>query len=170
MITEIPDEAALALEFDVLARRAGLDIPTDRRPALFAGFKDLRRMLALLRQPRIPQPIVWMKRASVPGSTPEGRSLSNFAFAKRLRSLSFVFFRTAANIRRTASASSEQGRAQLTPRYPRGWVGLSGGRRSRRAAFRQPGEPSARAAPRQAGVLVVVILLLKLLPSRRTAA
>ena len=52
MMTEIPDEAALALEFDVLARRAGLDIPADRRPAVFAGFKDLRRMLALLRQPR----------------------------------------------------------------------------------------------------------------------
>jgi hypothetical protein len=51
MMTEISDEA-LALEFDVFARRAGLDIPTDRRPALFAGFKDLRRMLALLRQPR----------------------------------------------------------------------------------------------------------------------
>ncbi len=47
-----PDEAALALEFDVLAKRAGLDIPADRKPIVFAGFKDLRRMLALLRQPR----------------------------------------------------------------------------------------------------------------------
>jgi hypothetical protein len=52
MMTEISDEAALALEFDVFARRAGLDIPADRRPAVFAGFKDLRRMAALLRQPR----------------------------------------------------------------------------------------------------------------------
>jgi hypothetical protein len=52
MMTEIPDEVALALEFDVFARRAGLEIPADRRPAVFAGFKDLRRMLALLRQPR----------------------------------------------------------------------------------------------------------------------
>ncbi len=52
MMTEIPDEAALALEFDVFAGRAGLDIPADRRPAVFAGFKDLRRMVALLRQPR----------------------------------------------------------------------------------------------------------------------
>jgi hypothetical protein len=52
MMTEIPDEAALALEFDVLAKRAGLDIPADRRPVVFAGFKDLRRMLALMRQPR----------------------------------------------------------------------------------------------------------------------
>jgi len=51
MMTEIPDEAALALEFDVFARRAGLDIPADRRAGVFAGFKDLRRMLALMRQP-----------------------------------------------------------------------------------------------------------------------
>jgi len=51
MMTEIPDEA-LALEFDVFARRAGLDIPADRRAGVFAGFKDLRRMLALMRQPR----------------------------------------------------------------------------------------------------------------------
>jgi hypothetical protein len=51
-MTELPDEAALALEFDVLAKRAGLDIPADRRPALFAGFKDLRRMTTLMRQPR----------------------------------------------------------------------------------------------------------------------
>jgi len=52
MMTNIPDEAALALEFDVFAGRVGLDIPADRRPAVFAGFKDLRRMLALMRQPR----------------------------------------------------------------------------------------------------------------------
>jgi hypothetical protein len=49
---EMPDEAALALEFDVFARRAGLEIPAERKPALFAGFKDLRGMLALMRQPR----------------------------------------------------------------------------------------------------------------------
>jgi hypothetical protein len=52
MMTEMPDDEALALEFDVFARRAGLEIPADRRPALFTGFKDLRRMVALLRQPR----------------------------------------------------------------------------------------------------------------------
>jgi hypothetical protein len=52
MMPETPDEAALALEFDVLARRAGLTIPEDRKAALFAGFKDLRRMLATMRQPR----------------------------------------------------------------------------------------------------------------------
>ena len=51
-MTDMPDEAALLLEFDVLARRAGLVIPEARRAGLFAGFKDLRRMTALLRQPR----------------------------------------------------------------------------------------------------------------------
>jgi hypothetical protein len=49
---ETPSEAALALEFDVLARRAGLDIPEERMAAMFEGFKDLRRMTALMRQPR----------------------------------------------------------------------------------------------------------------------
>jgi hypothetical protein len=45
-------EAELAVEFDVLARRAGLDIPEDRRAHVFAGFKDMRAMLEQLRQPR----------------------------------------------------------------------------------------------------------------------
>jgi len=49
---ELSDDAALALEFDVFAKRAGLDIPGDRRPMVFAAFKELRPMLALLRQPR----------------------------------------------------------------------------------------------------------------------
>ena len=48
----LPDDAALMQEMDVLAKRAGLVIPEARRPGLFAGFKDLRRMAALLRQPR----------------------------------------------------------------------------------------------------------------------
>jgi hypothetical protein len=48
----LPDEDALAREFDVLAARAGLDIPADRKSVVFAGFKDLRGMLELLRQPR----------------------------------------------------------------------------------------------------------------------
>lgn len=52
IVTEILDETALSLEFDVFAKRAGLDIPADRRPAVLAGFKELRHMLALLRQPR----------------------------------------------------------------------------------------------------------------------
>lgn len=49
---ETLDEAALVLEFDVLAKRAGLDIPQERKAALLEGFKDLRRMTAMMRQPR----------------------------------------------------------------------------------------------------------------------
>ena len=48
----IPDDDTLTQEFDVLAKRAGLVIPEGRRAGLFAGFKDLRRMVAVLRQPR----------------------------------------------------------------------------------------------------------------------
>ncbi|OYU49232.1 MAG: hypothetical protein CFE31_07655 [Rhizobiales bacterium PAR1] len=42
----------LRLEFEVLAKRAGVVIPEDRVEAVFAGYKDLKRMTALLRQPR----------------------------------------------------------------------------------------------------------------------
>ena len=52
-MTIIPDdEATLRTEFDVLARRAGLHIPAERREWLFEGFKDLRKDLPRLRQPR----------------------------------------------------------------------------------------------------------------------
>ncbi len=47
-----PNEAALALEFDVFAKRAGLAIAADRVELVYAGFKEMRRMLELLRQPR----------------------------------------------------------------------------------------------------------------------
>jgi hypothetical protein len=43
---------ALKIELDVFARRAGLDIPESRKPALLLGLKDLKRMTALMRQPR----------------------------------------------------------------------------------------------------------------------
>jgi hypothetical protein len=46
------DDENLALEFDVLARRAGLDIPSERRDALFEGFQDLKKLLAVLHAPR----------------------------------------------------------------------------------------------------------------------
>jgi hypothetical protein len=46
------DDSTLAVEFDVLARRAGLSIPEDRKAALLQGYKDLKRMTALMRQPR----------------------------------------------------------------------------------------------------------------------
>jgi hypothetical protein len=51
-MTDLPDDDALSREFDMLAARAGLVIPEGRRPGLLAGFKDMRRMLVLLRQPR----------------------------------------------------------------------------------------------------------------------
>ena len=46
-----PDDA-LAAEFEILANRAALSIPDARKPAMLAGFKDLKRMVALMRQPR----------------------------------------------------------------------------------------------------------------------
>jgi hypothetical protein len=46
------EDSALAVEFDVLASRAGLSVPDDRKAALLKGYKDLKRMTALLRQPR----------------------------------------------------------------------------------------------------------------------
>ena len=46
------DDQALEAEFDVLAKRAGLAVPENRKAAMLRGFKDLKRMTALLRQPR----------------------------------------------------------------------------------------------------------------------
>jgi hypothetical protein len=46
------DDQALSAEFEIFARRAGLDIPENRKPAMLKGFKDLKRMTALMRQPR----------------------------------------------------------------------------------------------------------------------
>jgi hypothetical protein len=42
----------LMLEFEVMIKRAGLDVPEQRKAAVFAGYKDLKRLCALLRQPR----------------------------------------------------------------------------------------------------------------------
>ena len=51
-MTDTPDDATLTAEFDAMAKRAGLAIPEARRALLFDGFKDLRKSLTLLRQPR----------------------------------------------------------------------------------------------------------------------
>lgn len=40
------------LELEVLLRRAGVAVPEDRMEAVLAGYADLTRMTALLRQPR----------------------------------------------------------------------------------------------------------------------
>ena len=45
---DTPDETALEQEFNVLMARAGVVVPADRRAGAVAGFKDLRRMAALL--------------------------------------------------------------------------------------------------------------------------
>jgi hypothetical protein len=42
----------LMLEFEAMVKRAGLVIPEERKAAAFAGYKDLKRQCALLRQPR----------------------------------------------------------------------------------------------------------------------
>jgi hypothetical protein len=52
MPDQTTDDQALNAEFDALAKHAGLTVPEKCRPALLAGFKDLKRMKALLRQPR----------------------------------------------------------------------------------------------------------------------
>jgi hypothetical protein len=52
MPDDVTDDQALNAEFDVFAKRAGLIIHEDRRSALLKGFKDLKRMTALVRQPR----------------------------------------------------------------------------------------------------------------------
>jgi hypothetical protein len=46
------DDAALEREFDVLMAKAGAKIPPDRKAGVIAGYKDMKRMAALLRQPR----------------------------------------------------------------------------------------------------------------------
>jgi hypothetical protein len=46
------DDKTLEAEFDVLAARAGLAIREGRKRALLQGFKEIKRMTALMRQPR----------------------------------------------------------------------------------------------------------------------
>jgi hypothetical protein len=46
------DAETLSLELDVFARRAGIEIPPERREALLEGFKDLKRLLITLHRPR----------------------------------------------------------------------------------------------------------------------
>ena len=46
------DDKALAAEFDILAKRAGLAVPDSRKPMMLKGFKDLKKMTAQMRQPR----------------------------------------------------------------------------------------------------------------------
>jgi hypothetical protein len=47
-----PDNNALEQEFDALIARAGAVVPADRRAGVVAGFEDMRRLCAVLRQKR----------------------------------------------------------------------------------------------------------------------
>lgn len=46
------EDAALEREFDVLMAKAGAKVPADRKAGIVAGYKDMKRMTMLLRQPR----------------------------------------------------------------------------------------------------------------------
>jgi hypothetical protein len=45
-------DAAVEREFDMLMAKAGAEVPADRKAGAVAGYKDMKRMAALLRQPR----------------------------------------------------------------------------------------------------------------------
>jgi hypothetical protein len=51
-IVSTQEDAALEREFDVLMAKAGAKVPTDRKAGIVAGYKDIKRMTLLLRQPR----------------------------------------------------------------------------------------------------------------------
>jgi len=51
MVSKQEDEE-LERQFDVLMAKAGAKVPTDRKAGIVAGYKDMKRMSALLRQPR----------------------------------------------------------------------------------------------------------------------
>jgi hypothetical protein len=46
------DDTSLEHEFDMLMAKAGATVPGDRKAGIVAGYRDLKRMAALLRQPR----------------------------------------------------------------------------------------------------------------------
>jgi hypothetical protein len=46
------EDAALEREFDVLMAKVGAKVPVERRAGIVAGYADMKRMTALLRQPR----------------------------------------------------------------------------------------------------------------------
>ncbi len=47
----MPDDD-LKQELDAAAQKAGLTIPSERHDAILVSYKDLKRMTALIRQPR----------------------------------------------------------------------------------------------------------------------
>jgi hypothetical protein len=47
------DDLLLEREFDMLMAKAGAVIPQDYRAGIIAGYGDMKRLTALLRQPRV---------------------------------------------------------------------------------------------------------------------
>lgn len=45
-------DAAVERELDMLMARIGAEVPADRKTGVIASYKDIKRMAALLRQPR----------------------------------------------------------------------------------------------------------------------
>jgi hypothetical protein len=43
----------LERELDMLLAKAGANVPPDRKAGILAGYADLKRMTALVRQPRV---------------------------------------------------------------------------------------------------------------------
>ena len=52
MATTDDGDAAVERELDMLMARIGAEVPADRKAGVIAGYKDMKRMVALLRQPR----------------------------------------------------------------------------------------------------------------------
>jgi hypothetical protein len=46
------DDTSLEREFDMLMAKAGAAVPPDYKAGIVAGYRDMKRMTALLRQPR----------------------------------------------------------------------------------------------------------------------
>ncbi len=46
------DDASIERELDMLMAKAGAAVPADRKAGIVAGYRDMKRMAALLRQPR----------------------------------------------------------------------------------------------------------------------
>lgn len=51
-MTAAPSDDDLKQELEGAAKKAGLTIPADRFDAILASYKEQKRMVALLRQPR----------------------------------------------------------------------------------------------------------------------
>jgi hypothetical protein len=51
-MTTKDDDASLERELDMLLIKAGAVVPADRKAGVLSGYRDMKRMAALVRQPR----------------------------------------------------------------------------------------------------------------------